>query len=157
MALTETWLRVDGEPSCYLVNNYIKGLVNSRKSRDGGVMLQFCEEAFLIRELKCPFNEDFAAQFSYFDQLYMAIVLYSPPRLDKMVIVEQFELILDSLGSYKCRVIVCGDLKIDTPKSNMLTGKNSDKIEANGSMILSKNATPVTHESITCTCSIKRI
>ena len=69
--------------------------------------------------------------------MYIEIVIHSPPRVDKMVFVEHFELFLESLGSYKCPLIVCGHLNIDTLKSNMQTGKNLNEIEGNGCMTLS--------------------
>ena len=94
--LTETWLRVDDEPSCYLVNNNTKCLVNSGKLRGGGVIFQFCEDVILITELHCPFDENLAAQFSYFGQVYIVIVNYSPASVDKMVFVDHFELFLES-------------------------------------------------------------
>ena len=67
-----------------------------------------------------------------------------------MVISEHIELFLESLGSYKCPVIVCGDLNIDTLKSNMLTGKYLDIIEGDGYLTLSKDVTRVSHQSSTC-------
>ena len=151
IALTETWLRVDDEPSCYLVNNFTKCLVSSRKSRGAGVMLQFCEDVILIRELQCPFDGSLMAQYSNFRQVYIVIVIYSPPGIDKMVFVEHFELFLESLGSYKCPMVVSVDLNIDSLKSKMLKGKYLDIVQGNGYMILSTDATRVTHQSSTCT------
>ena len=64
-----------------------------------------------------------------------------------MVFNEHFDLFSDSLGYYKYPKIVCGDLKIDTLKSNMPRGKYLDISEGNGCIILGKDATRVTHES----------
>ena len=67
-----------------------------------------------------------------------------------MVFVKQLELLIKSLGSYKCPMRVCGELNIDTLKSYMQTEKFLKVIEGNGYMILSKDVTLVKHQSITC-------
>ena len=94
IALTETWILVEDERSCYLVNNYTKSLVDSRTSRGGGVMLQFCEKVTLTRELQCLFDGSLSEQTNYLGQVYIVIVIYSPPRVEKMAFVEHFELFL---------------------------------------------------------------
>ena len=86
-------------------------------------MLQVCEEVILLRELQSPFVENLAAQLSYLAQVYIVIVIYSPPRVHKVVFVENFELFLGSLGCYNCPMIVFDDLTLDTLKSNMLLGE----------------------------------
>ena len=124
LALTETWFRVDDEPFCYLLNNYTKCLVNFRNSKSGGVILRFCEDGILIRKLQCPLDETLTAQFRYFGKVYIIFVNHSPAKVDKMVFLEHLELFLESPGSYKCPMIICGNLNIDTLKSNTLTGKD---------------------------------
>ena len=67
-----------------------------------------------------------------------------------MVFVEHFELSLESLGCYKCPLMICGDLNINTLETNMLTGNYLEIFEGNGCMITSKDVTRVTNQSSTC-------
>ena len=54
-------------------------------------MPQFCEEAILNREFQSPSAENLAAQFAYFWQVYIVIVICSPPRTYKLALFEHFE------------------------------------------------------------------
>ena len=67
-----------------------------------------------------------------------------------MKLVEHFELFLERLGSYKCSLILCGDLNNNTRKTNVLTGKCLEIFESIGCMTLNKDATHVTNLSSTC-------
>ena len=94
--------------------------------------------------------ESLVAQFIYFGQIKIVIVIYSPPGVDKTVFIEHVELLSEDVCCYKCSMIVCGELNFDTWKSNMPTGSYLDANEGIRYMKLTKNATRVTHKSSTC-------
>ena len=78
------------------------------------------------------------------------LMIYNPPRNNKLEFIEKLDEVLESLQYLNCEVIVCGDINIDIKKHNSATAKYIGAIESNGFSLLSFSPTRVEENSETC-------
>ena len=115
LALTETWLTDADAPYCFKLTGYNTVLSRNRKSRGGGVMIQ-CKDGFdVLGELDINLEESIAVKVFHQGLYFVLIVVYNPPRSNKMEFIERLDEVLESFQSLM-PVIIMGDMNIDTLK-----------------------------------------
>ena len=55
------------------------------------------------------------------NQTFKTIVLYNPPRSNKVEFVNMMDKLLENLSSSNRSVIICGDMNLDIMKNNLLS------------------------------------
>ncbi len=149
VCLTETWLNNDDDEQGFRVSGYKSVISKPRGSRGGGVMVQCTQEIEVLEELPCELNESLLLQIRVKMNIFLLLVIYNPPRSDKMEFIENLNCFLETFSPQK-RVIVCGDINIDVLKNNVASLYYQDTIASNGFEFLIKRATRVGSTNDSC-------
>ncbi len=149
LCFSETWLNNDDDKSCFRVNGYQSIFSKLRGTRGGGVMAQCTQETEVLEELPCEIKESLLLQLCVKTNIFLLLVIYNPPRSDKMAFLENLKFFLETLSPEK-RVIVCGDINIDVLKNIAASLSYQDTLESNGSEFLIKRAIRVASSSESC-------
>ena len=111
-------------------------------------MIQVDKNCEVIKEIKCKLAK--SMQVRIMKKTYILVVIYNPPRTDKMFFIEQFDSLLDRLSLKNTPVIICGDINIDIMRYNLATSKYLDVITSNGFNILNQEPTTIMEMAQTC-------
>ncbi len=131
------------------MNGYKSIFSKPRGTRGGGVIVQCTQEVEVLEELPCEINESLLLQLRVKMNDFLLLVIYNPPRSDKLAFIEKLNFFLETLNPQK-RVIVCGDINIDILKNNAASLSYQDTLESNGFEILIKRATRIASSSESC-------
>ena len=145
ICLAETWLSETDEISNYLVTGYNSFVATSRNSKGGGVMLQCSKFCSITTESKIDFQEALCVDICKNIQTFRTVVVYNPPRSNKVEFVNMMDKFLENLSWSNKSVIICGDMK-----NNLLRRNYLNSITANGFCISSPEPTRSTNEYSSC-------
>ena len=149
VAVTETWLDKEDDEKLYKLSGY-NVVSKPRPTRGGRILFQSLKEVKIIKVLDCSIDESLMLELKIRGNKVIFLVIYNPPRNNKLEFIEKLDEVLESLQYLNCEVIVCGDINIDIKKHNSATAKYIDAIESNGFSLLSFSPTRVGENSETC-------
>ena len=121
LCLSETWLTENDDSKCYLIDGYIKFVTCSRKSRGGGVMIQIREDFKLLKQTTTSIDECTLVSIEKSNYQFKIAVLYNPPRINKLIFIDQLDKFLEDNSSPSIPFVICGDFNIDISKVNQLS------------------------------------
>ena len=112
-------------------------------------MIQCKDGFYVLGELDSNLEESIAVKVIHQALYFVLIVVYNPPRLNKMEFIERLDDVLESFQSLM-PVKIIGDMNIDTLKRNNASSKYLSAIESNGFEIIHGQITRVGNVSKTC-------
>ena len=150
ICLTETWLNDNDDPNMFKLKNYRYCISKPRSGRGGGIMVQMNHEVTLIEQLDCKLDESLLLNVRIKKQNLVLLIIYSPPRADKIAFVELLDHVLEHLSTEYEQVIVCGDFNINTLKNDMLQSNCRNTIKANGFDMYINTPTRISETTQSC-------
>ena len=90
--------------------------------------------------MNSPFEECLFIKVKYHCNIFLIAVIYTPPRINKLLFIEKLDEFLESL-SKGLPVLIIGDINIDVLKQNAATLSYLTTIEANGCNFLNNKIT----------------
>ena len=112
-------------------------------------MIQCKDDFYVLGELDISLEESIAVKVFHQGLYFVLIVVYNPPRSNKMEFIERPDEVLESIQSLM-PVKIIGDMKIETLKINNASSKYLSAIESNGFEIIHGQITRVGNVSNTC-------
>ena len=115
--------------------------------RDGGSMIQVGRGATIVRELNTSLTGTTVALVQTDKHFLLVVIVYVPPRIDKMAFLSILDKELESLTNYKYPIIITGDVNIDILKSNKLTKNYLCTLVGNGFHLMDNAPTRVSADT----------
>ena len=132
ICITETWLNENDDPKFFLIHGYNQEITKSRTTRGGGVMIQIRNAIDLMKNFHTPFDEALSVEIGENGDIIKIIVIYNPPRTNKMEFIEKLDCYLETESSPILFTIICGDSNIDISYENLLASNYLNIIDSNG-------------------------
>ena len=113
-------------------------------------MVQIHNSITQIKDFEVGFSETSDVIVEIKKQRAIIVVIYVPPRVDKLEFVYVFYKVLKRLASYHLPIIMCGDFNIDIRKQNKLVAEYQSPSTSNKLTILSDLITIITESPGSC-------
>ena len=132
LGITESWLINPDPATCYRMQCYETVLSKTRQGKVGGIMLQFAKEIDRIEEFPCSVEENVSVEVRISGNTLLLLVLYNPPRSNKLHFLAQWDHELEQLSRRNKKVTVMGDLNIDILRDDQVTRSFVEIVNSNG-------------------------
>ena len=113
-------------------------------------MIQLHNNVNILKQLSTNLPESSAVLVDFFGNRIVVVVIYVPPRYDKMSFVEDLGKELETLSAYTCPIVICVDFNIDVILRNKLCHLYQNAIISNGFELISIPPTRLTETSTSC-------
>ena len=113
-------------------------------------MLQCNKFCSITTESKIDFQEALCVDICKSKQTFKTVVVYNPPRPNKVEFINLMDKFLENLSSSNKSVIICGNMNLDIMKNNLLRRNYLNSFTANGFCISSPESTRSTNEYSSC-------
>ena len=113
-------------------------------------MIQIREDFKLLKQTTTSIDECTLVSIEKSNYQFKIAVLYNPPRINKLLFIDQLDKFLEDNSSPSILFVICGDFNIDIAKVNQLSNNYLNCIFSNGFELGDTKGTRVTDTTNTC-------